>query len=153
FPGVFPATFRQSNGTVPVYFEAAGTIVALILLGQVLELRARATAGSAIRALLDLAPKTARRILDSGSEEDVSLEMLEPGDRLRVRRGEQVPADGVVLEGSSAVDESMLSGESLPVAKHPGDRVTGATLNGQGALIVRADRVGADTVLARIVAL
>ena len=153
FPGVFPATFRQPDGTVPVYFEAAGTIVVLILLGQVLELRARTTAGSAIRALLDLTPKRARRLLENGSEEDVALEMLEPGDRMRVRPGEQVPADGVVLEGSSTVDESMLSGEPLPVTKQPGDRVTGATLNGSGSLIVRADRVGADTVLARIVAL
>ena len=153
FPGVFPATFRQPDGTVPVYFEAAGTIVALILLGQVLELRARSTAGSAIRALLDLTPKRARRLLENGSEEDVALEMLEPGDRVRVRPGEQVPADGVVLEGSSTLDESMLSGEPLPVLKQPGDRVTGATLNGSGSLIVRADRVGADTVLARIVSL
>jgi Cu+-exporting ATPase len=153
FPGIFPATFRQPDGTVPVYFEAAGTIVALILLGQVLELRARASAGSAIRALLDLAPKRARRLLENGSEEDVPLGMLEPGDRLRVRPGEQIPADGIVLEGSSGVDESMLSGEPLPVTKQPGDRVTGATLNGSGSLILRADRVGADSVLARIVAL
>ena len=153
FPGVFPATFRLPEGTVPVYFEAAGSIVALILLGQVLELRARAAAGSAIRALLDLAPKTARRILDSGTEADVPLEMLERGDRLRVRPGERIPTDGVVLEGSSPVDESMLSGEPLPVPKQPGDRVTGATLNGNGSLILRAEQVGADTVLARIVAL
>ncbi len=152
-PGAFPPTFRLAGGSVPTYFEAAGTIVALILLGQVLELRARATAGSAIRALLDLTPKTARRILDTGLEEDVPLAMLEPGTRVRVRPGEQIPADGVVLEGSSAVDESMLSGEPLPVAKQPGDRVTGATLNGSGSLIIRAERVGADTVLARIVAL
>jgi len=153
FPGVFPATFRLPEGTVPVYFEAAGSIVALILLGQVLELRARAAAGSAIRALLDLAPKTARRILDSGAEADVPLETLERGDRLRVRPGERIPTDGVVLEGSSPVDESMLSGEPLPVPKQPGDRVTGATLNGNGSLILRAEQVGADTVLARIVAL
>src|SRR5262249_24303642 len=138
-PGIFPISFREAGGGVPVYFEAAGAIVVLVLLGQVLELRARSSAGSALPALVRLTPKTARRILASGMEEDGPLAMLEPGDRVPVRPGEQIPADGVVLDGSSAVDESMLSGEPLPVAKQPGDRVSGATVNGSGALMVRAD--------------
>jgi Cu+-exporting ATPase len=141
------------GGGVPVYFEAAAVIVTLVLLGQVLELRARARTGGAIRALLDLAPKQARVILDDGSEADIPLAAVKPGDRLRVRPGEKVPVDGIVLEGRSAVDESMLTGEPMPVEKSPGDSVTGATVNSTGALVIRAERVGSDTVLARIVAM
>ena len=126
-------------------------ITTLVLLGQVLELRARRQTGSAIRALLGLAPKTARRIRDDGSEEDVPLDQVVPGDRLRVRPGEKVPVDGVVLEGSSAVDESMITGEPIPVEKGPGDRVIGGTVNGTGSLVMRAERVGAETLLAQIV--
>jgi P-type Cu+ transporter len=151
-PGIFPAGFRQ-HGAVPVYFEAAGVIVTLVLLGQVLELRARQATGTAIRKLLGLAAKTARRIRTDGSEEDVALELLHSGDRLRVRPGEKIPTDGVVLEGASAVDEAMISGEPIPVEKGPGDRVVGATVNGTGSLIMRAEKVGADTLLARIVAM
>jgi Cu+-exporting ATPase len=150
-PGLFPASFRMPDGTVPVYFEPAAVIVSLVLLGQVLELRARAETGGAIRALLDLAPKTARLINADGSETDVALERVAPGDRLRVRPGEKVPVDGVVLEGHSAVDESMITGEPLPAEKSPGDKVTGATLNLTGSFIMRAERVGSDTLLARIV--
>ncbi|HEX9809696.1 MAG TPA: copper-translocating P-type ATPase [Alphaproteobacteria bacterium] len=150
-PGIFPAAFRGHGGTVEVYFEAAAVIVTLVLLGQVLELRARSRTSSAIRQLLDLAPKMARRIGADGREEDVPLGRVAIGDRLRVRPGEKVPVDGVVEEGASAVDESMMTGESLPVEKHPGDRVTGATLNGTGTLVIRAEKVGADTLLARIV--
>jgi Cu+-exporting ATPase len=150
-PGIFPDSFRGPAGEVAVYFEAAAVIVTLVLLGQVLELRARSQTGAAIRALLGLAPKTARRLRDDGSEEDVPLESVQPGDRLRVRPGEKLPVDGVVLEGASSVDESMLTGEPIPVEKASGDRVTGATLNGTGALVIEAERVGADTLLARIV--
>ena len=149
--GLFPASFRGQGGTVAVYFEAAAVIVTLVLLGQVLELRARSRTGAAIRALLGLAPKTARRVNDDGSEEDVPLETVRAGDRLRVRPGEKVPVDGVVLEGESAVDESMITGEPIPVSKTTGDPVTGGTVNGTGALLVRAERVGADTLLAQIV--
>ena len=152
-PGIFPAAFRDEAGEVAVYFEAAAVIVTLILLGQVLELRARSQTGSAIRKLLGLQAKTARRLRDDGTEEDVSLEAVQIGDRLRVRPGEKIPVDGVVLDGTSAVDESMVSGESIPVEKHPGARVVGATVNGTGALVMRADKVGADTLLARIVAM
>jgi Cu+-exporting ATPase len=152
-PGVFPASFRDAQGEVAVYFEAATVIVTLILLGQVIELRARGRTSAAIRKLLGLAPKTARRIREDGTEEDVPLEDVEIGDRLRVRPGEKIPVDGVVLEGASAVDESMVTGESIPVEKTPGDQVVGATVNGTGSLIIRAERVGADTVLARIVAM
>ena len=152
-PDVFPATFRGPDGEVAVYFEAAAVIVTLVLLGQVLELRARSRTGAAIRALLGLAPKTARRLADDGSEEDVPLEVVRVGDRLRVRPGEKVPVDGVVLEGQSAVDESMITGEPLPVTKRAGDAVTGATVNGTGSLVIRAERVGAETLLARIVAM
>jgi P-type Cu+ transporter len=152
-PGVFPKAFRGAPDEVPVYFEAAVVIVALILLGQVLELRARGRTASAIRALLDLAPRTARRIHDGGAEGDVPLDAIQHGDRLRVRPGEKVPVDGVVLEGASAVDESMISGEPIPVEKRPGDRVVGATLNGTGSLVMRAEKVGAETLLARIVAM
>jgi Cu+-exporting ATPase len=150
-PGVFPASFRQHGGAVAVYFEAAAVIVTLVLLGQMLELRARRQTGAAIRALLELAPKTARRLEPGGQERDVPLSEIAVGDRLRVRPGEKLPTDGVVLEGRSAVDESMLTGEPLPVEKTPGDRVTGGTLNGNGALLMRADRVGAETLLAQIV--
>ena len=152
-PGIFPAAFRDEAGEVAVYFEAAAVIVTLILLGQVLELRARSQTSSAIRKLLGLQAKTARRLRDDGTEEDVSLETVQIGDRLRVRPGEKIPVDGVVLDGTSAVDESMVSGESIPVEKHPGARVVGATVNGTGALVMRADKVGADTLLARIVAM
>lgn len=149
-PGLFPASFRV-EGQVAVYFEAAAVIISLTLLGQILELKARSETGAAIRALLGLAPKTARRLNDDGSEEDIPLAHVHPGDRLRVRPGEKVPVDGAVLEGSSAVDESMLTGEPMPVTKAAGDALIGATLNGGGALIMRADKVGAETVLAHIV--
>jgi Cu+-exporting ATPase len=149
--GVFPMSFRMEGGAVGVYFEAASVIIALVLLGQVLELRARSRTGAAIRALLGLAPKTARRLAEDGTEQDVPLEHVRPGDRLRVRPGEKLPVDGVVLEGSSAVDESMVTGESIPVEKHADDRVIGATINGTGSLVMRAERVGSDTLLARIV--
>ena len=151
FPQLFPASFRNHHGEVGVYFEAAGAIVSLILLGQVLELRARSQTGAAIRKLLGLAPKTARRVSEAGAEQDVPLEHIQPGDRLRIRPGEKVPVDGVVLEGRSSVDESMISGEPIPVEKQPGDQVVGATVNGTGALLMRAEKVGADTLLARIV--
>ena len=150
-PGIFPASFRGEGGHVAVYFEAAAVIVTLVLLGQVLELRARSRTGAAIRALLGLAPKTARRLAADGSEQDVPLDQVQVGDRLRVRPGEKVPVDGVVLEGSSAVDESMVTGESIPVEKHTGDRVIGATINGTGSLVMEAQRVGSDTLLAQIV--
>ena len=150
-PGLFPAGFRSHNGTVPVYFEAAAVITTLVLLGQVLELRARSRTGGAIRALLGLAPKTARRLVDDGREEDVPLDQVHVGDRLRVRPGERVPVDGVVLEGRSPVDESMITGEPIPSAKGPGDRLIGGTVNGTGGLVIRADRVGAETMLAQIV--
>ena len=150
-PGVFPHSFRHMDGNVPVYFEAAAVIVTLVLLGQVLELRARSQTGTAIRELLGLAPKTARRISDNGQEQDVPLEQVRVGDRLRVRPGERVPVDGVVLEGSSSVDESMITGEPIPVEKHPGDRVVGATINSTGSFVMRAERVGSETLLAQIV--
>jgi len=150
-PGTFPASFRGEGGEVAVYFEAAAVIVTLVLLGQVLELKARSRTGAAIKALLGLAPKTARRILEDGSEEDVPLDDVRPGDRLRVRPGEKVPVDGIVLEGVSAVDEAMVTGEPIPVEKKPGDRLVGATVNGTGSLVMRAERVGAETLLARIV--
>ncbi len=137
--------------TVPVYFEAAAAITALVLLGQVLELRARSNTSSAIRALLGLAPKTARVIRPDGREEDIALDRVVPGDRLRVRPGEKVPVDGVVVEGTSSVDESMVTGEPIPVEKKPGDRLIGATINGTGGFIMRAERVGSDTLLAQIV--
>jgi len=150
-PGVFPHSFRHADGNVPVYFEAAAVIVTLVLLGQVLELRARSQTGSAIKALLGLAPKTARRIGANGQELDVPLDEIQVGDRLRVRPGERVPVDGVVLEGSSAVDESMITGEPIPVEKHSGDRVVGATVNGTGSFVMNAERVGSETLLAQIV--
>ena len=139
------------HGVVPNYFEAAAVITALVLLGQVLELRARSQTGNAIKALLGLAPKTARIIRDDGAEEDIPIERIAPGDRLRVRPGEKIPVDGVVIEGSSSVDESMITGEPMPVEKGAGDRVIGATVNGTGALVMRAERVGSETLLAQIV--
>jgi P-type Cu+ transporter len=151
-PGIFPASFRE-HGRVGVYFEAAAVIVSLTLLGQVLELRARASTSAAIKSLLGLAPKTARRLKDDGTEEDVELSHVHVGDRLRVRPGEKVPVDGTVLEGSSSVDESMLTGEPMPVGKRPDDTVIGATINGTGSLVIRADRVGSETVLSQIVQL
>jgi P-type Cu+ transporter len=152
-PGIFPPSFRGPDGSVDVYFEAAAVIVTLVLLGQVLELRARAQTNGAIRALLDLAPKLARILRQDGSEADIPLEQVQVGDRLRIRPGEKVPVDGSVLEGHSAVDESMISGEPLPVEKSPGDKLTGATLNTTGGLVMRAERIGADTLLAQIVAM
>jgi Cu+-exporting ATPase len=150
-PGLFPAAFRDAGGQVQVYFEAAGVIVALVLLGQVLELRARSRTGQAIRSLLGLAPTRARKVTPCGHEKDIPLQDVKPGDNLRVRPGEKIPVDGSVLEGSSRVDESMISGEPVPVAKNPGDAVIGATLNGTGSLLIKAEKVGADTLLARIV--
>jgi Cu+-exporting ATPase len=150
-PGIFPDSFRGDAGTVAVYFEAAAVIVTLVLLGQVLELRARSHTGAAIKALLGLAPKTARLIHDDGSEADVPLDHIQKGSRLRVRPGEKVPVDGIVLEGSSNVDESMITGEPIPVEKHPGDKVTGATLNATGSFVMRAERVGSETLLAQII--
>ncbi len=151
FPQIFPASFRSETGEVAVYFEAAAVITTLVLLGQVLELKARSRTGAAIKALLGLAPKTARRIREDGGEEDIPLSDVQVNDRLRVRPGEKVPVDGTVLEGKSSVDESMITGEPIPVEKGPGDRVIGATINGTGSLVMRAERVGADTLLAQIV--
>ena len=151
WPGLFPAAMRAADGSVGVYFEAAAVIVTLILLGQVLELKARSRTGAAIKALLGLAPKTARKINDDGSEFDIPLEHVRVGDVLRIRPGEKVPVDGEVLEGHSTVDESMISGEPVPVVKQAGDPVIGATVNGTGALTMRARKVGSDTLLARIV--
>lgn len=150
-PGIFPPSFRGPHGLPEVYFEIAASITVLVLLGQVLELRARAQTSSAIRALLDLAPKTARVIRSNGVEEDIPLEHAQPGDMLRVRPGEKIPVDGVVLEGSSVVDESMITGEAIPVEKGTGSKVTGGTVNGTGSLVIRAERVGSDTLLAHIV--
>ncbi len=151
FPDIFPAAFRGPDGEVAVYFEAAAVIVTLVLLGQVMELRARSQTGAAIRALLGLAPKTARRVAADGSEEDIPLDQVQPGDRLRIRPGEKVPVDGVVLEGSSSVDESMVTGEPIPVAKAAEDRLIGATVNGTGSLVMEAQKVGSETLLAQIV--
>ncbi len=152
FPEWFPTSFRNEDGEVGVYFEAAAVIVTLILLGQVLELRARSATSSAIRQLLGMAAKTARRITEEG-EEDIPLEHVQVGDRLRVRPGEKIPVDGVVLEGASSVDESMVTGEPIPVEKDPGAKVVGATINGTGSLVMEAQKVGADTLLSRIVAM
>jgi P-type Cu+ transporter len=149
-PGAFPASFRDAHGALAVYFEPAAVIVTLVLLGQVLELKARERTGSALRSLLGLAPNSARRI-EGGSERDVPLEQVHPGDQLRIRPGEKVPVDGVVLDGRSAVDESMVTGEPAPVEKAAGDQVTGGTVNGTGSLVMRAERVGSDTLLAQIV--
>ncbi len=152
-PGLFPPSVHMPDGSVPVYFEAAAVITVLVLLGQILELRAREQTGDAIRALLNLAPKTARRLTANGADEEIAITDIHRGDRLRVRPGEAVPVDGEVLDGGSAVDESMVTGESMPVAKHPDDRLIAGTLNGTGVLIMRADRVGSETTLARIVAM
>jgi Cu+-exporting ATPase len=152
-PDVFPAAFRGHDGSVAVYFEAAAVITVLVLLGQVLELRARETTSGAIRALLDLAPKTARKILPHGTEQEVQLDTVQVGDRLRVRPGEKVPVDGAVLEGRSAVDESMVTGESMPVTKEVGANVIGGTMNQSGALVIEARKVGRDTMLSQIVQL
>ena len=152
FPGIFPDSFRE-DGEVATYFEAAAVITTLILLGQVLELRARSQTSAAIKKLLGLAAKSARRIRDDGAEEDVPLEHVQVGDRLRIRPGEKVPVDGAVIEGRSHVDESMVTGEPIPVDKQQGDKVIGATINGTGALVMRAERVGAETLLSRIVAM
>jgi Cu+-exporting ATPase len=150
-PSIFPAGFHGMGGTVAVYFEAAAVITVLVLLGQVLELRAREQTGGAIRALLNLAPKTAHRLTAAGADEEVALELVQVGDRLRVRPGDGVPVDGEVLEGKGAVDESMVTGESMPAAKQSGDKLIGGTVNGTGSLVMRADKIGADTMLARIV--
>jgi Cu+-exporting ATPase len=152
-PDAFPAGFRGMDGAVPVYFEAAAVITVLVLLGQVLELRARERTGDAIRALLRLAPKTARRITEGGQDEDAPLEEIRVGDRLRIRPGEAVPVDGAVLEGVGAVDESMVTGEAMPATKQAGDHLIAGTVNGAGSLVMRAEKVGVDTLLARIVAL
>jgi Cu+-exporting ATPase len=153
FPTAFPPSFRGPSGQVAVYFEVAGVIVTLILLGQVLELRARSHTGAAIKKLLGLAPKTARRVGPDGTELDVPLDAVQIGDQLRVRPGEKVPVDGVVVEGLSLVDEAMVTGEPIPVEKQSGDRVIGATANGQGSFVMRAERVGSETLLSRIVAM
>jgi Cu+-exporting ATPase len=150
-PRLFPESFRTHGGEIGLYFEAAAVITVLVLLGQVLELRARSQTSSAIKALLNLAPPTARRIRPDGTEEDVPLETVQVGDRLRVRPGERIPVDGTVVEGASAVDESMVTGESIPVEKVPGSRVTSGTVNGTGGFMMRAERVGSETLLARIV--
>jgi len=150
-PGLFPASLREHGATIPVYYEAAAVVTVLVLLGQVLELRAREKTGGAIRALLKLAPKTARRLRADGTDEEVSLDQVHAGDRLRVRPGEAVPVDGFVTEGTSSVDESMVTGESMPVAKTSGGKVIGGTINGTGALVMTAEKVGADTMLSRIV--
>lgn len=150
-PGIFPAAADGATGQPPIYFEAAAVITALVLLGQVLELRARGRTAGAIRALLGMAPRTARIVRPDGVEEDVALDRVTPGDPLRVRPGEKIPVDGAVIEGSSAVDESMITGEPMPVEKTAGDRVIGATVNGSGSFVMRAERVGAETMLARIV--
>ncbi|MEE9464864.1 MAG: copper-translocating P-type ATPase, partial [Candidatus Neomarinimicrobiota bacterium] len=151
FPGIFPAVFRHMDGSVAVYYESAAVIVTLVLLGQVMELRARSQTSSAIKSLLKMAPKNARLVHSDGREETIALSQVQPGDRLRVRPGEKVPVDGVVLEGASSLDESMVSGEPIPVAKGPGDQVTGATVNGTGSFIMQAEKVGSETLLARIV--
>jgi Cu+-exporting ATPase len=152
-PTIFPVGFRGMGGMVAVYYEAAAVITVLVLLGQVLELRAREQTSGSIRALLNLAPKTARRLLESGEDEEVSIDQVRVGDRLRIRPGDGVPVDGSVLEGKSAIDESMVTGESMPAAKEPGDTVVGGTINATGSLVMRAEKVGADTMLARIVAM
>ena len=150
-PDLFPLSMRSMGGTVPVYFEASAVIMALVLLGQVMELRARSRTSAAIKLLLGLAPKTARIVREGGKEEDIALEKVMPGDKLRVRPGEKVPVDGIVLEGSSSLDESMVTGESIPLEKSAGDKLIGATINGTGSLLMRAEKVGSETLLAQIV--
>jgi Cu+-exporting ATPase len=149
-PGLFPDGLRQEGGTIPVYYEAAAVITVLVLLGQVLELRAREQTGGAIRALLNLAPKTARRLREDGEDEEISLDLVKIGDRLRVRPGDSIPVDGVVLNGKSAVDESIVTGEAMPVEKEPGANLVAGTINGTGSIVMQAERVGADTMLSRI---
>ena len=151
FPGLFPATFRGKDGAVAVYYEAAGVIITLILLGQVLELKARSQTNAAIKALLGLAPKTARKRFEDGSEKDIPLDQVQTGDALRVRPGEKIPVDGRVMEGSSSVDESMITGEPIPVSKQAGDQVIGATINGTGSILIEAEKVGSETLLSQIV--
>src|SRR5215470_363555 len=151
FPGLFPESFRGHGGEVGVYFDAAAVITTLVLVGQVLELRARSKTSRAIKALLGLAPKTARLVHDDGTETDIPLEQVKPGDRLRVRPGEKIPVDGIVLEGSTSVDESMITGEPIPMEKTEGSKVTGGTVNGTGSFVMRAERVGSETLLAQIV--
>ena len=151
FPGIFPSSFREADGHVAVYYEAAGMIVTLILLGQVLELKARNQTGEAIKKLLGLAAKSARKIQEDGEEVDISLDEVQVGDKIRVRPGEKVPVDGVVLEGKTFIDESMITGEPIPLSKSEGDKVVGATLNGTGGLIIRAEKVGGETLLSRII--
>ena len=151
FPHVFPESFKSHNGQIGVYFEVAAIIITLVLLGQVLELKARSETNSAVKALLGLKPKTARIVRENGNEEDILLEHVQVGDRLRVRPGEKVPVDGIILEGTSAIDESMITGESVPVEKEIGSKVTGATMNGTGSFMMRAERIGKDTLLAQIV--
>jgi cation transport ATPase len=151
FPGIFPASFLGTDGAVAVYFEAAAVIITLVLLGQVLELKARGQTNAAIKALLGLSPKTARLIRGDGTEVDVAIDLVSPGDRLRVRPGEKIPVDGTVVEGASAVDESMVTGEPIPVEKGPQARLIGATVNGTGSLVITAERVGRDTILSQIV--
>jgi Cu+-exporting ATPase len=150
-PGLFPPAFRNHDGSVPIYFEAAAVITVLVLLGQVLELRARDQTSGAIRALLDLTPKTARRVRDDGADEEVTLDLIAVGDRLRVRPGEKVPVDGEIVDGRVSIDESMVTGESMPVTKAPGDRAVGGSINKTGSFVMRAEKIGADTLLARIV--
>ena len=150
-PQIFPPSFRDMSGNPGLYFEAAAVITVLVLLGQVLELRARSQTGGAIRALLGLAPKTARRIAQDGTEADISLADIQVGDRIRVRPGEKIPTDGSVMEGHSAVDESMITGEAVPIEKTNGAKLVGGTINGTGGLVMKAERVGADTLLAQIV--
>lgn len=150
-PDIFPSTFRSGDGSVATYFGAAAVITLLVLLGQVLELRAREQTGGAIRALLDLAPKTARRVREDGTDEDIPLEAVAAGDRLRVRPGEKVPVDGVLVEGRSSIDDSMITGESMPLTKETGNAVIGGTMNQTGGFIMEASKVGRDTVLSRIV--
>lgn len=150
-PDIFPATFRSPDGSVAIYFEAAAVITVLVLLGQVLELQAREQTGGAIRALLDLAPKIARRVRSDGSDEDVALDVVAVGDRLRVRPGEKVPVDGILIEGRSSVDESMITGESMPVSKDVGSKLIGGTMNRTGGFLMEAGKVGRDTMLSQIV--
>ncbi len=151
FPDAFPQSFRGHGGAVGVYFDAAAVITTFVLLGQVLELRARSNTSKAIKALLGLAPKTARLLRDDGTETDVALERVQVGDRLRVRPGEKIPVDGIVLEGTTSVDESMITGEPIPVEKTKDSKVTGGTVNGTGSVVMKAERVGSDTLLAQIV--
>ncbi|MDK5121834.1 HAD-IC family P-type ATPase, partial [Enterobacter hormaechei] len=151
FPSWFPASFRNMDGLVAVYFEAAAVITVLVLLGQVLELRAREQTSGAITALLNLAPKTARRLDHDGHETDINAEDVLPGDKLRIRPGESIPVDGIVVEGKTTVDESMVTGESMPVTKKEGEPVIGGTINQTGSLIIRAEKVGDETMLSRIV--